>query len=90
MEAQAEMFLCQLCHRENGLDASIATMEEETQGSNSFPSASVSFEFCFHGDISNGSSTEEETETEEKGKSSVPSVSASSQLIRTSTRFTVT
>ena len=60
---QAGKLLYQLYHRENGLDASIATAEEQTQGSNSFPSASLFTVFCFHGDlISNGSSTEGERE----------------------------
>ena len=45
----------------------IASTEEQTQGSNFFPSTFVCVVFCFHGDVSDGSSTEAETETEEKG-----------------------
>ena len=39
----------------------------ETQGSCTFSSASVCVVFCFHSDISHGSSTEGETEKEENG-----------------------
>ena len=68
MEAQAEKLLCQLCQRKNGLGANISRAEEQTQGSNSFPSASVCVVFCFYGDTRDGSSMEGETGTEERGK----------------------
>ena len=68
MEAQAEKLSCQLCHCKNGLDANISTAEEQTQGSNSFPSASVCVVFCFYGDTRDGSSMEGDTGTEEREK----------------------
>ena len=65
-EAQVEKPLCQFGHRENGIDAGIATTGEQKQRSNTFRSAAVCVMFCFKGDVSDGSSTEGETETEEK------------------------
>ena len=57
-------------------------MEDQTQGSDSFPSASVCVVFCFHGDINDGGSTEAETETEEKRNLPfLPSLTVSFELI---------
>ena len=67
---QAEKLLCQLYHCDNGLDASIATTDGQTQGDG----ASIIFRSAsFHaGDISNRSSTEVRKGDGRNMKTSVP------------------